>query len=344
MLQQVRALPRGSFTASMRVDGYERPIDLVATLTISNDGIRVDYTGTSGPSSRGINVPLAYCEAYTTYGVKCLIAPEVPNNAGTLAAVTVTAPEGSILNAKRPAPVSLRHVIGQMLPDVVFGCLAQATGDQVPAEGTSCLWNLILENHATVQESGANAEFTRFSLLAVQTGGVGARPALDGLSATAFPSGVSGVPIEILESISPLVFFRKELRPDSGGAGRTRGGLGQIIEIESREPVSFDINAAFDRVEFPPRGRAGGKDGEGGYIGLRSGKRFRSKGRQAIPPGERLIVHTPGGGGHGEPTNRGPAQVCEDVAKGLVSAEKAARDYRLGPITDPSYKSEDCPL
>ncbi len=319
IIEEISKLPRGEYTASMRVDGYDKPIDLVATVRIGKDSITVDYSGTSGPSARGINVPMAYCEAYTTYGVNCIIAPEVPNNAGTLAAVKVRAPEDSILNAQRPAPVSSRHIIGQMLPDVVFGCLAQAIPDRIPAEGTSCLWNLILQNHATSSNGSGAGSFTRFSVLAVQTGGVGARPRLDGLSATAFPSGVAGVPVEIIESISPLVFWKKELRPGSGGAGRTRGGLGQIIEIENREGVDFEIYAALDRIIHAPRGRNGGGDGSAGYVGLGSGGVLNGKGRQTIPAGDRLIVHTPGGAGYGSVEDRDPALIRTDLRQELVT-------------------------
>ncbi|TIW38379.1 MAG: hydantoinase B/oxoprolinase family protein, partial [Mesorhizobium sp.] len=152
-------LPNGSYRASMRVDGYGTPIDLVATLTVADRTITVDFAGSSAPSAKGINVPLTYAQAYATYGVRVLIGSDIPNNAGSLGAIKVIAPADSILNAQRPAPVSSRHIIGQMLPDVVFGCLAQIPGVTPPAEGTSCLWNLILEslgsstNGATVGSS-----------------------------------------------------------------------------------------------------------------------------------------------------------------------------------------------
>src|SRR5258708_19270486 len=141
-LEAIRRIKPGEYKFSMRVDGYDKPIDLVATMTIGESGIDVDFGGTSGVSAYGINVPRCYTEAYASCGVKCIVAPKVPNNEGSLSVIRVTAPEGSILNAKPPAPVCARHVTGQMLPDVMFGCLHQPLGGGVPAEGTSCLWNL----------------------------------------------------------------------------------------------------------------------------------------------------------------------------------------------------------
>ena len=135
MAEAIGKLPQGTWNASMRIDGYEAPIDLVGTLTIGRDTIHVDYTGTSGMSSYAINCPLCYTEAYTTFGVNCVVAPHIPNNTGTLDAVRVTAPEGTILSATHPAAVYARSVMGHMLPDVVYGCLDQALPGRVPAEG-----------------------------------------------------------------------------------------------------------------------------------------------------------------------------------------------------------------
>jgi N-methylhydantoinase B len=158
-------------------------------------------------------------------------------------------------------------------------------------------------------------------------GGTGARFTKDGLSATAYPSGVRGTPVEIAETQTPLIFWRKELRPDSGGAGRTRGGLGQIIEVGSGIDAPFDILAAFDRIDHPPRGRDGGHDGEAGYVGLKSGRKLRGKGFQTIPPDDRLLVMTPGGAGIGAPSEREHASVRDDVESGLVSRANAAGVY-----------------
>ena len=295
VLAQIAALPQGSWSHSMTTDGFDHPITLKATTTVNAKGIHVDYTGTDAQVRKGINVPLAYTTAYTVFGLGCIVASRIPNNAGSLAPLTVAAPEGTILNAQKPAAVCIRHVIGQMLPDVVFGCLAQAIPHRVPAEGTSCLWNLNVRGDVRGGKGGNYG----FTMAVTSNGGTGARPHADGLSATAYPSGVKGTPVEIAESITPLIFWKKELRPGSGGAGRTRGGLGQIIEIESGIGEPFELLAAFDRIDFPARGRDGGKAGARGVVAIKGGRKLNGKGTQAIQPGERLVVMTPGGGGLG---------------------------------------------
>jgi N-methylhydantoinase B len=326
VLAEIGTLQKGKWNATMTVDGYDVPVALSATLTISERGIHVDYTGTSPASKFGINVPLSYTTAYTVFGLGCVVASQIPNNAGSLGPLTVSAPSGTILNAPKPAPVASRHVIGQMLPDVVFGCLKQIIPERVPAEGTSCLWNLNVRGQT---RSGAGGNYG-FSMAVTSNGGTGARFDKDGLSATAYPSGVRGTPVEIAETQTPLIFWRKELRPDSGGAGRTRGGLGQIIEVGSGVDAPFEILAAFDRIAFPPRGRDGGKDGQAGYIGLKSGQTLKGKGFQTVPAGDRLVIMTPGGAGIGDPAERGEAAMQRDIEDGLVSNESAAAIYGTG--------------
>jgi N-methylhydantoinase B len=327
VLAEVGRLPKGTWHNSMTVDGYDTPVTLRAALTVSDAGIHVDYTGTSPTSRYGINVPLAYTTAYTVFGLGCVVATHIPNNAGSLGPLTITAPPGSILNAAKPAPVATRHIVGQMLPDVVFGCLRQVIPDRVPAEGTSCLWNLNVRGMVKGGEGGKYG----FSMTVTSNGGTGARPDKDGLSATAYPSGVRGTPVEIAETQTPLIFWRKELRPDSGGAGRTRGGMGQIIEIASGIDETFEILAAFDRIDHPPRGRDGGVNGAAGYVGLKSGQKLKGKGFQEISAGERMVVLTPGGGGIGDPRQRRQADVARDVADELVSAKTAKELYGMEP-------------
>jgi N-methylhydantoinase B len=327
VLGEIAKLPKGTWRNEMTVDGYDHPVTLRAALTIGERGIHVDYAGTSPQSKFGINVPAAYMTAYTVFGLGCVVAAQIPNNAGSLAPLTTAAPEGCILNAPKPAPVASRHVIGQMLPDVVFGCLRQVIPARVPAEGTSCLWNLNVRGQTKGGEGGKYG----FSMAITSNGGTGARPDKDGLSATAYPSGVRGTPVEIAETQTPLIFWRKEFRPDSGGAGRTRGGLGQVIEIESGDAAPFEILAAFDRIDNPARGRDGGANGAAGYIGLKSGLRMKGKGFQDVPPGERMVVLTPGGGGIGAPAQRDRAQIARDVADGLISPETAREVYGYAP-------------
>jgi N-methylhydantoinase B len=329
MNEAVRKLPRGVYRNTMRLDGYEKPLDLVAALTVGDGTIHVDFTGTSGPSAFGINVPVCYTEAYTAFGIKCIVAPDVPNNEGSLSAITIAAPDTCILNAKRPLPVAGRHIIGQMLPDLVIGCLQHALKGHVPAEGTSCLWNLFAMGGAgrVDGDPGELANATGFDVMSFHSGGTGARPGKDGLSATAFPSGVRNVPVEVTEALAPIIFRRKEFRVDSGGPGEFRGGLGQVMEVSNLEDAPFAISAIYDRVDFPPRGRDGGSDGERGVVRLTSGRRLRAKGQQTIPRGDTLVIEMPGGGGLGDPHKRDPARVLEDVKLGLVTPQAAATRY-----------------
>ena len=330
-LEAIAKVPSGTYRNSMRIDGLEESIDLVAEMTVGEDGIHVDFSGSSGISSYGINVPFCYTEAYASFGVKCIVAPEVPNNSGSLSTIRITAPAGTILNAEHPAPVSVRHVTGQMLPDVVFGCLAQAVDDAVPAEGTSCLWNLYAYGGPGRVEADPKqlADADTFTVLSFHSGGAGARPGKDGLSATAFPSGVRNVPVEVTEAISPLIVWRKEYRSDSGGAGEYRGGLGQTMELGLLQDAPFAFSALFDRIDYPPRGRDGGDNGGEGAIYLASGSRLNGKGTQTIPRGERVVVEMPGGGGLGEPKRRDPGRVVDDVRGGLVSKDVARSTYRV---------------
>ncbi len=312
---EIEKLPDGVYRNVMRVDGFDAPVDLVAALTIRGERLAVDYDGTSPMQRHGVNVPGIYTTAYTSFGLATAIAPDVPNNAGSLLPYEVTAPEGSILNAPYPAAVNARHITGQMLPDVVFGCLEQIIPERVPAEGASCLWNMTFRGRT--DRAANNAKL--FTVTAVTNGGTGARPTKDGLSATAFPSGVKGTPVEINEALCPLIFHKKELRANSGGAGRFRGGLGQHLEISSAINEDFELLAAFDRIEHPPRGRQGGSAGAKGVVGLVSGEKMAGKGVQIVPAGKRLIIKTPGGGGHGTAGDRGAAALTDDTNKGLVS-------------------------
>jgi N-methylhydantoinase B len=329
MLEAVRKLPKGVFRNRMRIDGYDKPIDLVATMTIGDAGIHADFAGTSAPSAFGINVPMCYTEAYSAFGIKCIVAPKVPNNEGSLSLITASAPENCILNAKHPLPVATRHVTGQMLPDLMIGCLHEALKGQVPAEGTSCLWNLFaMGGPGRVDGDPAElAKATVFDVMSFHSGGTGARPGKDGLSATAFPSGVRNVPVEVTEALSPLLIRQKEYRIDSGGAGEFRGGLGQVMEVVSLDSAPFGISANYDRVQFPPRGRDEGHDGMAGVLRLGSGQKLRGKGQQTVLKGEALFIEMPGGGGLGNPRRRDPARVIEDVRLGLVSREAAASIY-----------------
>ena len=327
-LERIRGLPNGTYENELIMDGYDAPVVLHAALTVEDERIHVDYTGTSPASGYGINVVLNYTKAYTCFGVKCVVAPDIPNNHGSLLPITFSAPEGSILNAPRPYAVAARHIIGHLLPDTVLGCLHQVMEGGVQAEGSASLWNIQLRGGPSVSASSDYAgRIPEFEMLHFNAGGTGARPGKDGMSATAFPSGVRGMPVEVTEAITPVVFWRKEFRPDSGGPGRQRGGLGQVIEIGGDNGIPFEVLAMFERVDNAPKGRDGGHCGAAGRVSLASGERLRSKGQQSIPTGDRLLLEMPGGGGFGDPRQRDPERVAEDVENGFVSEETARRIY-----------------
>jgi len=321
--EAIAALPAGTYTNSLTVDGYEAELDLRAALTISEAGLHVDFAGTSGCSSKGINVPLNYAAAYTVFALRCLIGPDIPNNAGSLAPFAVTGPPGCILNAERPAPVAMRHTLGQMTPDLVLGCLAQALPGRVPAEGASCMYDLPLRHVPETARNGGR----EFAVELVHNGGTGARPGSDGLSATAFPSGVFGSQVEITEAVAPVTIWRRELLPDSGGPGTTRGGLGQRIEMQAAHGDPFLVFLSVERLRNPARGRAGGLAGAPGRIQVTGrGDDIPGKCELRVEPGERLIFDTPGGGGFGPPAARDRAALARDLEAGLITPD-GARAY-----------------
>ncbi|NNE74712.1 MAG: hydantoinase B/oxoprolinase family protein, partial [Acidimicrobiales bacterium] len=226
-LAALEPVENGAYRNEMWVDGYDQTLSLVVTLTVTDDGMHADFAGTSPISDFGINVPLTYAQAYFTYGMLVALAPELPNNYASLFPFTVSAPPGVILNAEDPAPVSVRHVIGHFVTDLCLGAIAPALPHVVPAEGAGALWNF----QASARGARAEDHLPPVEILMFNSGGTGARPTLDGLTATAFPSGVMTMSAEATEQVGPVVIWRKEIRENSGGAGRFRGGLGQIIEI-----------------------------------------------------------------------------------------------------------------
>lgn len=311
--------PQGVYESSLTLDGYDAPIVLRAKMTIGDGRIEVDLAGSSSAVDRGINCPLNYSAAYAAFGIRALLTPEIPNNQASLNAIVITAPPGLVVSAERPSPVTARHVVGQALPDLMFGCLEQALPGEVLAESSGALWTMSL--------SGAGS--TDFTSLNVALGGMGARPSLDGLSTTAFPSGVGTVPVEAAEVAAPLIYHSKEFAPDTGGAGKYRGGLAQRIVVSSRINEDMTLSAAaFERLNAGPAGRQGGSSGAAGQVKITDGTKIIDKGIYKIPAGERLILQTPGGGGFGNPADRDREAVARDLSHGLTSDEAAATQYQ----------------
>ena len=327
-LERIAALPRSQASGSMTIDGYSHPVDLKVALAFEEERVTCDFAGTSGLDRKGINVPMVYTKAYACYALKCAIAPEIPNNAASLAPFEITAPVNSIVNAVHPAPVALRHVIGHMIPDAVFDALDKMLPDMIPAEGagTLCNFQASLRPRTDIE---APADAVRAEVLTFNSGGSGARPQADGMNATAFPSGVMTMPVEATEHTGPIIIWRKELRPGSGGAGKFRGGLGQYMEVGATEGHEFDFSAMFDRVDHPARGRRGGHDGAATTIERDDGVAMKGKGKQFVPAGRRVKLAFPGGAGYGDPKDRDPDLVRRDLARGYISNDVARDVYGL---------------
>jgi N-methylhydantoinase B len=322
MRAAIEALPDGTYRYTTQADGFEEPVTLLLTIRVDGDHLVADYAGTSPQVKQAINVVMNYTEAYTTFGVKCALAPEVPNNEGSFRAVEVRAPRGSILNCERPAPVAARHLMGHFLPGLVLAALSPVMPDRAMAEGAAALWSTNVHGRTTDGDA--------FSLLSFMTGGTGARAGLDGLSTTAFPSGVSGIPVEVFENRCPLVMLERGLSADSGGPGRLRGGLGQRVRLAAPkllEPYRLSLFA--DRIHNPAPGLEGGHAGQPGEAKLGDGRALDPKRTAEIRPGDEVILVTPGGGGLGPPEEREPAAVAEDLLNGLVSRDAAERVYRV---------------
>ncbi len=327
MEEKIKHLPIGVYRNSMKVDGYDKEVFLKARLEVKQKKITIDFEGSSEASKFGINLVYNYTLAYSAYGVRAALAPEIPNNTGSLAPIEVLAPKDSILNVRKPAPVCARHIIGQFLPDLVLGCLQRVVPEGIQAEGSAGIWGIQARGGRELSDIEVASALPTFDLLFFNSGGTGARPTSDGLSATGFPSGVQSLPTEAVENFAPVIIWRKEFRPSSGGAGKWRGGLGQSVEFSVVDDSSFAVFAMFDRVVNPARGRKGGFDGICGRVVTSNGKKLKAKGKQVVQSGDRLVIDVPGGAGYGKPIHRNPIYVLEDFKLGLIDAKTAKLVY-----------------
>ena len=319
MRAAIAELPDGTYAHESSSDGFDEPVRLAVAVTIAGDELTIDFAGSSPQSRYGINLVLNYTHAYSTFAAKAALAPDVPHNDGSFRPVRVTAPAGSILNCLEPAPVGTRHLIGHLLPGVIFGALAPIIPERLIVTGADATWLSIWR--------GASEAGRPFSLTVFQSGGTGARASKDGLNTTGFPSGVAGVPAEVIETLTPLVQHRRELRPDSGGAGRTRGGLGQLTELSCSSGDEWQISAMIDRTRFAGPALEGGREGALGEFTRADGEPLAPKRLVRLDAGERIHLNTPGGGGYGDPRERDPQLVLRDVVDGYVTLEAAERDY-----------------
>ena len=323
---EIAKLPSGEWTNETWSDGFEEPIAVRCTVKIAGDEIFIDFSGSSPQSTRGINVVLNYTHAYASFAVKAAICPDVPHNDGSFRPVHVSAPPGSILNALEPAPVASRQVIGHFIPSAIFAALSGAMPGRLMAPGADPIWLSVWR--------GQDPSFTTTIF---QVGGTGARPTKDGLNAVGFPSGVAGVPAEVIESLSPVVLKRRELRQDSGGAGMWRGGLGQITEFARRGEGKWSVSSIADRTVYPAPGLMGGQAGATGEVALGDGTRLHAKALIDLKPDDVVHVNLPGGGGYGDPLERDPEKVLWDVIDGYITPELAEKNYGVKVV----YRGND---
>jgi N-methylhydantoinase B len=319
MRAAIRPIPNGTYEHEAWADGYDEPIRLHVAVTVNDEDILIDFAGSSSESRWGINVVLNYTHAYSSFAIKAAVSPDVPHNAGSFLPVRVTAPEGSILNAREPRAVAARHLLGHMLPCTIFGALAQAMPGKLQAGGAESSWLSVWRGLRR------NDEIFTFTLF--QSGGAGARATKDGLNANGFPSGVAGVPAEVYEALTPCVQHRRALRPDSGGAGRFRGGVGQHTEMSYRDGKAWSVSPLIDRTRTRGQGLAGGQPGAGGEYVLGDGSHPQPKALTPLAPDARVHLILPGGGGYGDAYQRPVGRVLADVVDGYVTIDGAARDY-----------------
>ncbi|MBI3969109.1 MAG: hydantoinase B/oxoprolinase family protein, partial [Chloroflexi bacterium] len=321
MRQAIRLLPDGEYPFDVTGDGFDEPITIRVVIRVRGDDFEVDYAGTSPQSRRGINSVFNYTYAFTCYTVKCVLDPLTRKNEGSYRPLRVSAPEGCILNPRFPAAVNGRSMTGHFVSSAVLGALSQMLPDRVIADSGSC-------PGLRIACYGTGRDGRRFAQLLFPNGGMGARPHLDGLSCTGFPTNAGSAAVEVMEGAAPIVFWERQYLVDSGGPGRQRGGLGQRVVFEFASPEPVVISTTFDRIDHPAVGLFGGLPGAPSAL-LRNGvETLPGKGRATLDLGERLVVHYAGGGGYGPPAERDRALVADDLRNELISPEAARAIYR----------------
>ena len=290
----IRKLKGGTYHGESRFDipgGAEILLKCAMSIDAEEGTVHIDFDGSSGASPHGVNVVLNYTHAYATFALRSTLDPDLPNNYGSLKPITVSAPEGCIVNAKYPSPVAARHVVGMYVPMPILKALYQVAPDRVLAEGAGAVWTFQVQGKDDQGEPFTSAMFN-------YSGGMGARRTKDGLGATCYPTGVAAVPVEVLEAAMPIQFTQKELIDGSGGAGAQRGGDGQIIAFHLRTQDEWLLNAVPSRLKLGAEGFEGGGDGDSGHF-LINGKDASQANKMVMKPGDEVILKTPGGGGYG---------------------------------------------
>jgi N-methylhydantoinase B len=317
MRAKIRELSQGIYRNQIHVEGFDGPCEYVVRIEVKGDSVAYDFTGTSGCVRAGVNVPFCYTNAMALHAIKSLLLPNIPNNAGSIAPISVFAPPGCILNAQPPFATGGRHAMGHFVTPLVYGALAKAAPDRVQAG--SGMMNLV-----TFQ--GARRDERPFSTIYFAAGGYGALHGLDGWCTLPHPSNMAVVPVEVWETLTHTTIESKKLVPDSGGPGRWRGGLGQEVILRNDTGHPIITLGMGNRTMFPARGMFSGGDGALRVHAI-DGKPVHAKGRNELAPGQRMRIVEAGGGGFGDPKARARAAVAEDVAQGYVSRQAAEQIY-----------------
>ncbi|MEC7490596.1 MAG: hydantoinase B/oxoprolinase family protein [Pseudomonadota bacterium] len=293
----IRKLKPGTYHGESRFDipgGEEILLKCAMTIDSVAGSVHIDFDGSSDASPHGVNVVLNYTHAYSTFALRSTLDPDLPNNYGSLKPITVSAPEGCIVNAKYPSPVAARHVVGMYVPMPILKALHQVAPERVLAEGAGAVWTFQVQGKDDTGEPFTSAMFN-------YSGGMGARRTKDGLGATCYPTGVAAVPLEVLEAAMPIQFTQKELIYGSGGKGATRGGDGQVIAFHLRTKDDWLLNAVPSRLKLGAEGFEGGADGDSGCF-LINGKNAAQANKMVMRSDDRVVLKTPGGGGYGKLT------------------------------------------
>lgn len=311
--------PNGTYRAEVVLDGYSPQIVLKAAVTVEDDRIHVDYSGSSDQVLNSTNCRTNYRYAHTAYALKCLLDPETPNNEGCIIPFTDEAPLGSILNPQPWTAGNSRNLIGHVIPSLIFKALEDVAPEEVIGDsGGAPIW--------AANCVGQRADGTQYGSVQNFHGGQGGRSDSDGLDTLSFPSNCRVTAIEMFELVVPVLIECKELIPDSGGAGKYRGGLGQRAILRNLGETPMSIYFASERTQIPCFGVAGGGDGRAGKV-MKEGQPHFPKGKVSLAQGESLTLETPGGGGWGRAAERDRAQVAEDLRLGLITGAAAAADY-----------------
>ena len=290
--REIEALPEGTYIGEVEADGWEEPVRIRAAVTISDTGIGISYAGSSPQSRYGINESYNHTYAYTVYPFKCMLCPDIPNNDGFLRLFTVDAPEGTIVNSRPPAAVGARQLVGHVLQGALFEAMADVMPERVQADSGTPIWTLVFRGVDPVREAS-------FSTILFFNGGMGAMQGRPGLACTSFPGNISNTPIEMTETLAPLIYEEKRIVPGSGGAGAMNGGDAQAVAIRSRWPTTVKVSLLTERIRTPARGLFGGEAGDLGMIRKNGEPVALTKGTLELEPGDLLELQLPGGGGYG---------------------------------------------